>query len=130
MFWAKACSARSRLDKTIAVTINFLLNARIAIQFSLADTPVRNPRRLADSAINVDASLLLLWPLLKHLLHGFFHILLILVAVIAQRVLRDPAPHQLPALGVVQAHNHGGFVILFWSNSAHTAANAPHAPDI
>jgi hypothetical protein len=35
----------------------------------------------------------LLWPLLEHLLDGFFHVFLVLITVVAERVLRDTPPH-------------------------------------
>src|SRR5208337_561187 len=71
---------------------------------------------------------LALRPLLEHLLYGFLHHLLVLVAVVAQGVLSDSTPNQRLSLCVVQTNNHGRFYILFGSDAAHSAANPAHAP--
>src|SRR5438445_1781313 len=58
-----------------------------------------------------------IWPLLKHLLNGLLHQLLVLVAVVAQRVLGDSSPHQRLALGVVQVDDQRRFHVLLWRDS-------------
>src|SRR5271157_5524251 len=63
---------------------------------------------------------LALRPLLEHLLYGFLHHLLVLVAVVAQGVLSDSTPNQRLSLCVVQTNNHGRFYILFGSDAAHS----------
>jgi hypothetical protein len=59
----------------------------------------------ADSSITVQfishAVVVLLRPLLEHLLDGFLHHLLVLVAVVAQCVLGNTSPHQGLGLCVI-----------------------------
>src|SRR5271163_669039 len=66
--------------------------------------------------------------LLKHLLYGFAHYLLVLVSIVAQRVLSYSAPHQLLLIRVVEVDDQSSFDILFGRNSAHTSPESAHAP--
>src|SRR5260370_16164349 len=70
----------------------------------------------------------ILGPLFKHLRDGTLHRLLILVAVIAQRVLCHTSPNQRLALGVVQVDDHGRFHVLLRSDASHSTANSAHTP--
>ena len=67
-------------------------------------------------------------PLLEYLLNGFFYQLLVLVAVVAQRVLTDSSPDQGLGLRVVQVDNHRSYDILLRSDSAHPSADSAHTP--
>src|SRR6266481_258816 len=67
-----------------------------------------------------------LWPLLEHLLDALLHRLLILVAVVAQRILGNPSPYQRLGLGVEQIDNQGPCYVLLRSNAAHSSAETTH----
>src|SRR5664279_1069923 len=55
---------------------------------------------------------LALGPLLKHLLHGLLHHLLVLVSVAVEGVLRDTAPDQRLRLRIVKIDDHRAFDVL------------------
>src|SRR6267154_4109489 len=67
-----------------------------------------------------------LWPLLEHLLDALLHCLLVLVAVVAQRILGNSSPYQRLGLGVEQIDNQGPFNVLLRSYAAHSSAEPTH----
>src|ERR1035438_10761772 len=71
---------------------------------------------------------LALGPLLKHLLHGLLHHLLVLVSVAVEGVLRDTAPDQRLRLRLVKIDDHRAFDVLLGRDATHATANATHAP--
>ena len=73
-----------------------------------------------------ESSNLGLWPLLEHLLNALLHRLLVLVAVVAQRILGNPTPYQRLSLGVEQVDNHGPYHVLLRGDAAHPSAESTH----
>src|SRR5271169_6863665 len=74
------------------------------------------------------SALLGIWPLFEHLLDGFSYDLLVLVTVVTQCILAYTAPDKCLLLRVIDADDQCSLDILLGSNSAHAAADAPHAP--
>src|SRR5260370_12760394 len=68
-----------------------------------------------------------LWPLLEHLLDALLHCLLVLVAVVAQRILGNPSPYQRLGLRVEQIDNQGPCYVLLRSDATHSSAEPTHA---
>src|SRR5271170_1158678 len=64
----------------------------------------------------------------EHLGHRLLHRLLVLVAVIAQCALADPAPYQRLLRCAVEADHQCPFDILLRSDSAHASADSAHTP--
>src|SRR5882762_4959256 len=69
-------------------------------------------------------------PLFEHLLDCLRYHLRVFVAIVAQCILSKPAPDQGLVLGVVQVDNHCPYHVLFWGDSAHSAADSAHAPGL
>src|ERR1700726_126197 len=87
----------------------------------------RYPASTLTENAGTTASVSSLRPLLEHLLDGFLHQLLILVAVVAQRILGNPSPYQRLGLSVIEVDNQSSFHVLLWSDATHSAANPAHA---